>query len=53
MDRGAWGCYGPWCRKESDKTEQLSAHTCTFMFISALLTIAKIGRQRVHQQMKK
>ena len=24
MDRGAWGGYSPWGRKESDTTEQLT-----------------------------
>ena len=30
MDRGAWWAYIPWCRKESDTTEQLSTaqHIC-------------------------
>ena len=31
MDRGAWGGYSPWGRRESDMTEQLSTMVITNM----------------------
>ena len=39
MDRGALD-YGPWGRKESDTTEQLSTHVCMESRKMALLSLS-------------
>ena len=39
MDRGAWWAYSPWGHKESDTTEQLSAHKRQSQPLSRILTM--------------